>query len=283
MESNVTHEPVLLDEVLSALNIKKGKKYIDATLGAGGHTEAILNRGGKVLGIEADSQMLKFSEERLVNNCPTLVRGKFENIVAISKSQNFAPVDGVLMDLGISNFHYESLKRGFSFKKGNEPLDLRLAPNDTDVTAAMLLNALSEKQLESLFERIIGIHKSRGIIKKVLRARKEKPFAIVSDLQNLARQESAEIFLALRIAVNSEFEALESGLRGAVEVLKRDGVLVVISFHSLEDKLVVKLFREFEQTEVGTISTQTPIVPTEEEVSRNPKSRSALMRIFKKI
>lgn len=283
MESNVTHEPVLLGEVISALNIKRGKKYIDATLGAGGHTEAILNHGGKVLGIEADSQMLKFSEKRLANNCPTLVRGKFENIVAISKSQNFAPVDGVLMDLGISNFHYESLKRGFSFKKGSEPLDLRLAPADTDVTAAMLLNALSEKQLESLFERIIGIHKSRVIIKKILKVRKDKPFAIVSDLQNLSRQESAEIFLALRIAVNSELEALESGVRGAVEVLKRDGVLIVISFHSLEDKLVMKMLREFEQSEVGTISTQTPIVPTEEEILRNPKSRSALMRIFKKI
>lgn len=283
MTSNVIHEPVLLQEVINGLHIHEGGKYIDATLGAGGHTEAIIKHGGNVLGIEADAGMLKLSEERLSKNCPTLVRGNFENIEQIAHTHNFAPVDGVLMDLGISNFHYETLGRGFSFKKEDEPLDLRLSTTDTDITAATLLNVLSEKQLIQLFSEVIGVHKAKGITKKILRARTEKPFVKVFDLSRLSHAESPEVFLALRVAVNSEFEVLEKGVKGAFSVLKSGGRLAIISFHSLEDKIVMKLFRQFEEIDHAIVETVSPIIPSEEEISRNPKSRSALLRIINKI
>ncbi len=278
MESKVVHEPVLLEEVLVGLEIKVDGMYIDATLGAGGHSEAILGLGGKVLGIEADETMIKLSEERLAKSCPTLVRGNFENIVEIARSQNFAPVDGVLMDLGVSNFHYETLKRGFSFRNESEPLDMRLSEKDSAVTAATLLNVLSESQLLTLFEEVIGNHKARLITKQILRARVSKPFETVFDLKRAAREMAPEVFLALRIAVNTEFQVLENGIRGAYEILKVGGKLAVISFHSLEDKIVVRLFREFG----GEMETKEPIVPSQEEVQRNSKSRSALLRIIRK-
>jgi 16S rRNA (cytosine1402-N4)-methyltransferase len=226
--------------------------------------------------------MLSFAEERLSKYCPTLVRGNFKDIESIATTHNFSPVSGVLFDLGISSLHYTELARGFSFKNPDEALDMRLAPLDTSVTAAMLLNTLSVSQLTELFTPVLG-RKAGRVAKVIDRARKQRPFEKVGDITTVLHHELSEVFLALRIAVNSEFDSIDEGITGAFSILKPGGRIVVISFHSLEDKRVVRLFKDFERASGGVHMTKDPIVPSEEEVSTNPKARSALMRVFLKI
>jgi len=267
------HIPVLLTEVLEALQIEKGKKYIDATLGAGGHSREILVQGGDLLAIEADSHMIAVAEERLKPYCPTLVRGNFAKIATIAHEANFVPVDGILMDLGISNLHYEDLKRGFSFRKQSEPLDMRLE-TETAITAADLLNSLRVEQLRDIFCLTLAFPIARNIAGMVIRAREVKPFRNVSDLVSVVGNDP-EVFLALRMVVNAEMDALSQGLKGAYEILKPGGVLAVISFHSGEDRIVKEFLKQHE-------SSEKPVTPTEEELRENPKSRSAKLRILQK-
>lgn len=267
---------------MTALKVYKGGRYIDATLGAGGHSEAILKLGGELLAIEADEKMKFTSEERIKSYCPTLVRGNFQNISQIARTHDFVPVDGVLFDLGISNLHYEEIGRGFSFRKSEEPLDMRLAPADTDITAATLLNMLSEKQLSDLFSDYLNKSQSLRLAKEIVEKRTEKPFEIVSDLAHMHSQGMAEVFLALRIAVNGEYEAIKKGLQGAFEILKEQGRIVVISFHSLEDQLVMNQFHKLVAEQKAQLITEKPIAPSQEELAANSKARSALLRILQK-
>lgn len=282
MKNNISHIPVLLESALRELNVVPGNRYIDATLGAGGHSEEILKHGGKLLAIEADEQMKMRAEERLKTYCPTLVRGNFKDIEKIARENNFYPVSGILYDLGVSSFHYEDIPRGFSFKHKGEPLDMRLAPVDTAVTAATLLNILSEEQLTSLFHEVLPAS-ARRIARSVVRARETKQFAIVDDMVSLGFRELPEIFLALRIAVNSEYDSIDEGIKGGFRVLEKGGRLVIISFHSLEDRAVVKALRELELAGEGKQVTKGPMHPSVTEVQENPKSRSALMRVFEKL
>ncbi len=282
MENNYTHIPVLLEETIHELNVIEGGRYIDGTLGAGGHSEAILKKGGLVLGIEADETMLKIAEERLSVYCPTLVRGNFGSMELIATAQQLIPVDGVVLDLGISNYHYDTLERGFSFKRPNQPLDLRLS-TEQGVTGSTLLNILSEEQLRELFEPIIGNQKARTIVRRVVERRLTKPFQTVGDLSNIAGSLSPETFLALRIAVNTEFVVLEKGIVGAVNILKSKGRLAIISFHSLEDKIVSRLFKKLERDGIVRQLQKSPIIPSEKEIELNAKSRSALLRSIEKI
>jgi 16S rRNA (cytosine1402-N4)-methyltransferase len=268
------HTPVLLTEVLEALNVTPGKRYIDATVGAGGHSLAILEKGGELLGIEADSHMIRVAKERLSPNCPTLLHDNFVHIAKLAQANGFVHIDGILMDLGISNLHYEDLKRGFSFRKLAEPLDMRLSTETQQVTAADLLNVLRLDQLIDLFSKVLEKGDATKLSKKVERARNTKRFEKVYDFASIAFN-LPEAFLALRMAVNDEITTLTTALTDAYSLLKVGGVLAVITFHSGEDRIVKEFMRSLGQT-------QKPIAPSEQEVTENSKSRSAKLRIITK-
>lgn len=269
------HKSVLLSEAVEALHVENGKKYIDATLGAGGHTLEILRRGGKVLGIEADPKMLAIATLRLGATewqaRMKLVLGNFRDIASIAHSHGFGRVSGILFDLGISSYHLDEDQRGFSFKDPGAPLDMRINPETQGVTAADLLNSLDTTQLTKLFE-------SKGIARKVVEFRKVKNFSTVGDLLTLFGPKRKRVhpatkaFMMLRIAVNSEYDSLSSALPQAVELLEKGGRLVVISFHSGEDRIVKKYFVRSDL-----------ILPNEEEIARNPRARSARMRVLTKV
>lgn len=271
-------------EVIKALHIKSSRKYIDATLGTGGHTEAISQKGGKVLGIEADPEMLRIAKERIGDKAK-LVLGNFVQIDKISKENNWKPVSGILFDLGVSNVHLKDLERGFSFENAEASLDMRLDPENQGVTGADLLNVLREDQLKEMFEVALDPGPAKWIAGRVIHSRAAKPIVTVGDLLEISEglktgrhglNEATLPFLAVRIAVNGELANLREALPKAFTLLKPGGRLVVISFHSGEDR-IVKNFGK-------TLPAQTSklVWPGEEEVKRNPRARSAKMRIIQK-
>lgn len=294
MEKNNEHIPVLLKEVIDFLHIKNQGSYIDATLGAGGHTLEICKRGGKVLGIDADINMLEVVRRRLKTACPGVftTQGNFRNIYKIAKGEGFDDVDGILFDLGVSTLHLKDFKRGFSFTEEDSPLDMRLDPNSQNVTGADLLNTLRQDQLVELFRNGMSEGGARKLSKETVKARRLKKIEKVKDFLGIIAKIPREgfktnfatkPFMALRIAVNSELDNLDSGLAGAFEILKRGGRLAVISFHSGEDGVVKDFFKKKEEERQGKIITKKPVVAGREEVSRNRKARSAKLRVIKKI
>jgi len=268
------HEPVLLEEIIRYLHIKNQGKYIDATLGAGGYTKTILNAGGEVLGIDADESMLEIARQNIRSTHAKLVNGNFKDIGKIAKENGFISVDGIVFDLGVSNIHFMDEKRGFSFRNPDANLDMRLDLKSQSLRASDLLNALREDQLKEMFRS--------NLAKKIVEFRKNKKFEKVGDFLSLFPKKQKErlhpatkAFLQLRIAVNSELENLREALPQAYELLKPGGKLVVISFHSLEDEIV----KNFLKSKGGKNEF---IRPTEEEVKRNRKSRSAILRYVEK-
>ena len=263
------HTPVLLQKVINSLDIKPGGLYIDATYGEGGHAIEISKRGGKVLAIDADfdqvkSQNSKVSDVTVGVRPPTinvgasdkssekikLVRGNFKDIEEIAKENGFYPVDGVLFDLGLSMQQINESGRGFSYKKLEEPLDMRL-DQASQKTASDIINSFSQKELYEIFTKNSEELNSRSISQAIVRARKVRPINQVGDLIRIidlvlkAHDEKVykRIFQALRIEVNDEFINLQKGLTGAVKILKNTGRIVVISFHSLEDRIVKQFIR----------------------------------------
>lgn len=282
------HKSVLLKEAIDALHIKTGGWYIDATLGAGGHTIEILKRGGKVLSIEADERMIEVAKEKVQEACPAsefsfgsdyiFENDNFRNILRVAQRHSLSQVDGILFDLGISSVHLDNDTRGFSFKDESAPLDMRLSPETQMVKASDLLNSLSEKNLAALFLEGMSFPEAKRLAQKVVNKRDLKPLNNVSDfLDIVGREKKGKIhpatrpFMALRIAVNSEIETLKDALADSISLLKDGGHLIVISFHSGEDKVVKETFKKSEL-----------IIPTEEEISQNPRARSAKMRVFEK-
>jgi 16S rRNA (cytosine1402-N4)-methyltransferase len=284
------HEPVMTREVIDYLHIKKGGKYIDATLGAGGHTKAILQAGGEVLGIDADREMIEIVRENLEGMPASkfkLIQGNFRDLDKLVS--DFKPVDGILFDLGVSNIHFADRTRGFSFEKPEASLDMRLDPDSQAVTAADLLNGLRKEQLEALFGQTMSFGEARGLTQKVLARRNQKSFTEVSDFLEVVGKTRGKLnpatkpFLALRMAVNSELENLEIALPKAFELLATHGRLVVISFHSAEDRIVKNFVVQQKEKNQARVLTKKPIRPREEEVAANPKSRSARLRVLEKI
>lgn len=282
------HTPVLLEEVGKFLKVKPGGKYIDATVGEGGHAQWIIRRGGKVLGVDQDPAILEISRERLGESA-ILVSGNFRELDQLARSAGFVPADGVLLDLGISSWQLEKSGRGFSFQR-NEPLDMRADPGLT-VTAADLLNGLNQDELENLFQKYGEEERARPLAAAVVRARSLRPFRTTFDLVGVVEKiirkrerihPATQIFQALRIAVNDEIENLRSVLPRAFEVLSAEGRMVVISFHSLEDREVKWFFRQMEEEGRGAVLTDKPIRPTAEGIVENPRSRSARMRVIAK-
>jgi len=285
--SNI-HKPVLVDEILDVLHITPGDKLIDATLGVGGHTLEFLNIGAKTLSLEADLKMLELAKERLKQeDGATLVHANFVDIKEIAHKHGFTPVDGILFDLGISSFHLDEDDRGFSFKDSEAPLDMRLDKDKYAVTAADLLNVLRLDQLTKLFLVSMPHSSAKSLAKKVEEKRKDKRFLKVGDLLALfSPGKSGKIhpatraMMALRIAVNTELENLAVALDRAYELLSKNGKLIVISFHSGEDRIVKDKFRTWQK--LGWGHGQGPIKPSEDERGKNPRSRSAVMRVFEK-
>jgi 16S rRNA (cytosine1402-N4)-methyltransferase len=290
------HIPVLLKETIELLNVGEGKRYVDATLGLGGHSAEIIRRGGHVLGIEADRRSfeevlrLRSGQADFLEKA-TLVQGNFKDIERIAAAKGFVPCDGVLFDLGMSSWQLEKSRRGFSFQR-NEPLDMRM-DEGLAVTAADLLNGLSRDELVKLFQKYGEEQFARRIASAVVRARSLKPFETTEDLTKVIREVRGEkgrrridpatrVFQALRIAVNDEIVNLRTALPRAFGILGAGGRLAVISFHSLEDREVKNFFRSAERQGAGAVLTAKPVVPSEEEVRKNRRSRSAKLRVIEK-
>lgn len=286
------HTSVLLQEVVSALNVKKDKWYIDATVGGGGHTFEIVKHEGFVLGIDVDEDALRFVEE---NSKKTekirLVRGNFSNIGQIVKQNGIEKVVGILFDLGVSSYQLAHRGRGFSFQK-DSPLDMRM-DKSLGVSAADLVNALSVKELVYIFERFGEERFAKKIAAAIVWYRKEKKIETTGELVFVIKRAignsyqdtihfATRVFQALRIAVNDELRSLETALPQALEILESDGRLVTISFHSLEDRIIKQSFLAFAKEGKGIILTDKPIMAAKEEIARNPRSRSAKLRVFKK-
>ena len=268
------HEPVLLKEVIDCLHIKNQGRYIDATLGAGGYTKEISGNGGVVLGIDADQSMLSIAEENLKGTDTKLVNGNFRDIKRIASENGFTGVDGIVFDLGVSNVHFSDMNRGFSFRNPEADLDMRLNPQAQQVKASDLLNMLRVDQLSEMF----GSKVANGIVQ----VRETKKFQKVGDFLSLFPEKrtgklhpATKAFLALRIAINSELENLMAALPQAYDLLGSGGVLAVVSFHSLEDEIVKDFIKSKGRKNEA-------IKPTSEEVERNPKSRSAILRFVER-
>lgn len=306
MKNSEYHEPVLVHEVIGYLRLdvplKKQAYFVDTTVGTAGHTLEILKAGGSVLGIDADKELLEIAEKRLNIACPTLndsvqghfklVNGNFKDIDKIAKRMKFEKVDGILFDLGVSNLHLKSQTRGFSFENGFAPLDMRIDAKTQSVTGADLLNSLRKDQLIELFSSVMIQPVAKRLAKEVVFLRKERSIKETSDFLAIisrARIVSGKLnpatlpFMALRMAVNSELENLKIALPKALELLNKGGRLVVISFHSGEDALVKNFFRNMQKENLVKILTKKPVVPTREEITRNPRARSAKLRCFEKI
>jgi 16S rRNA (cytosine1402-N4)-methyltransferase len=324
----LSHIPVMLEEVLKYLQPRAGGRYIDGTLGGGGHTEAILEQsapGGRVLGIDTDVQALERVSKRLSSMVEqgrlVLVRGKFAELARIVQDEaDFVSlVDGILLDLGFSSYQMDDPQRGFSFS-ADGPLDMRLDQSQ-ELSAADLVNRASEEELANIFWRYGEERRSRQIAWRIVRERSRGPITSTAQLAKLAAagvpfkpgmiHPATRVFQALRIAVNGELEQLEAALPQMLEILSTasahqhtsgsagvegemtGGRMVVISFHSLEDRLV-KVFMRREASDCicppGTpvcicghkarlrILTPRPVIPGEREVQANPRARSAKLR-----
>ncbi len=285
------HETVLTNEVVEGLHIQKGAKYIDCTAGNGGHMEAILEKGGHILGIDLDPGMIAIADQRLKKFKDfKIVQGNFTDIDKIAKENGWEPVNGILFDLGVTNLHLKDLERGFSFANPEASLDMRLDPEAQGVRGSDLLNVLREDQLRTLFEVTLDPGAAKWISGRVIHSREAKPIENVGDLLEIAHgmrgakpglNEATLPFLALRIAVNSELDNLREALPKAFDLLDKSGRLAVISFHSKEDEIVKTFFKE-KSSEGAKMITFSPVRANQQEIESNKRSRSAKMRILEK-
>ncbi len=248
------HQPVLLQEVIKYLGDIKNKFFIDATFGEGGHSLEIIKRGGKVLGIEWDQQQYEKAKIKYKHYLETgnlkLVNENFSQIEKVAKKNKFFPVEGVLFDLGLSMTQLWQSGRGFSYKKIYEPLDMRLNLN-LKIKAADLINSLEKEKLYEILAKYSEEIHSLRLVEAIISARKIKKIEKVKDLVDIINKAIGKneavykrIFQGLRIAVNNELENLKLGLEGALSILNEKGRILVISFHSLEDRLIKNIIKE---------------------------------------
>jgi 16S rRNA (cytosine1402-N4)-methyltransferase len=309
------HLPVLAEEVLAMLAPRPGSLQIDATVGGGGHTERILeatNPDGRLLGLDADAAAITRVDGRLrprFDGRLVLRRANFRELAEVAPEAGFEAVDGCLFDLGLSSFQLADTERGFGFRAGG-PLDMRF-DTDRGVPAAELLATLDADELTALFRRYGEEPKAGRIARAIVDARRNAPVATAEELAALIdrvvppnpRQPrrthpATRVFQALRIAVNEELEALETGLAAAVDLLRPGGRLVVLSYHSLEDRIVKRFFAaerrgcvcppELPVCVCGRdprlrLVTRRSVTPTPEEVAANPRSRSARLRAAERL
>ncbi|MGD8398134.1 MAG: 16S rRNA (cytosine(1402)-N(4))-methyltransferase RsmH [Anaerolineae bacterium] len=307
MEESREHIPVLLDEALSALRLRPGGRYIDATLGAGGHAAAILEASapdGTLLGLDADATAVAYAREilRPFGDRVTLWTSNFRHLQSVAAALTFDEVDGILMDLGLSSRQLADASRGFAFSQDG-PLDMRMN-REQGKTAADLVNRLPEPELADVLYYYGEERQSRRIARAIIGARPisttgELAEAVTAAVGRRGRIHPAtRTFQALRIAVNDELDALAEALPQARDLLRPGGRLAVISFHSLEDRIVKRFLREAardcvcppelpvcicEHEATLNIVTRKPIRPSEEEIRVNPRSRSARLRVAERL
>ncbi|MGB2762055.1 MAG: 16S rRNA (cytosine(1402)-N(4))-methyltransferase RsmH [Minisyncoccales bacterium] len=289
----MTHISVLKKEVLEYLHPKPNENFIDATIGEAGHSTAILERNkpnGKVLGIEIDTDLFKRVKQR---DRLILVNDSYVNLKKIVEEYSFISVKGILFDLGFSSWHIEQSGKGFSFQK-NELLIMRY-DSHKGLSAQEIINKWPEKEIEKILREYGEEKFSRRIAKEIAKARRIEPIKTTFQLKEIIikavpkNYEKGRIFpatrtfQALRIAVNQELENIRNVLPQALEILNIGGRLVIISFHSLEDRIVKNFFKEIAQKTQIKILTKKPIRPTDDEIKTNPRSRSARLRAAVKI
>jgi|SRR5581483_10398520 len=295
MSTNNYHTSVLSSAVVKLLKVKEGKKYIDATLGGAGHAGLILQKGALVLGIDQDEDAISYSSKKheyyIKNKSFNVVKGNFLNLAQIARLNKFENVDGILFDLGVSSHQLDTKDRGFAFKSEG-PLDMRMNKS-LAVSAKDLINGLNKKELIMLFTKYGQEPKAKAVAARIVEARKNQIISTTTELASIVgsvikRSEkgihpATRVFQALRIAINDELFSLEEALPQALQVVKKEGRIVVISYHSLEDRIVKKSFMEFENEKKGIIITKKPISPENLELLENKRSRSAKLRAFEKI
>jgi 16S rRNA (cytosine1402-N4)-methyltransferase len=286
------HIPILVEEVLELLNPKDGQTIIDATLGGGGHTKAIIDKKAKVIGIDQDPEAITYTGNRLDidQSKLTLIEGNFGALTNLMAENAIESVDGILFDLGVSSHQVDSVERGFSFQI-DAPLDMRMAPH-LAVTAKDLVNGLGKNELYELFTKYAQEQLARPIAQAIVSARRLNMIETTGQLAKIVEKvygrrkshlhPATKVFQALRIAVNDELNTLKSVLPQACQLLNKGGVLVIISFHEGEDRIVKHFTRSLNEKN-WQILTKKPIIPSPEEISQNPRSRSAKLRAIKKL
>jgi len=313
MKAENLHQSVLLEETLRVLQAQENEMFADATLGMGGHTQAILEtaKNIRVIGIDQDMEAIGFAKERLKNFGERfqVYHANFSEIKEVLREAEIEKVDGILADLGVSSLQFDSAERGFSFRF-DAPLDMRMNADDEMETAAELLENLTEEEIANIIYNFGEERASRKIARWIVEKRKSgEPIKTTKQLADLVQRAigrgkkdkvhpATRTFQALRIAVNRELDILEDFIRDAVDVLKKDGRLAVITFHSLEDRIVKQTFQKLSgkcfcppripRCVCGAekkieILTRKPIAPNESEIEENPRARSAKLRACLKL
>lgn len=298
-DSQKIHKTVLLQETINGLNIKDGGIYVDATCGFGGHSYEIAkkNPNGTLVVIDRDIFALETTKRNLENLSTKIFsyNGGFEDLDNILETFGIKRIDGIVFDLGVSSYQLDSSGRGFSFRK-DEPLLMTMKENPTkdDVTAYDVVNTWSPESLESILYGFGEEKFARKIVAGIVSARDNKPIQTTHELVKVIEDSvpiwyrksrlhpATRTFQAIRIAVNTELQSVEKALQVSTNFLNNGGKIAVISFHSLEDRIVKRFFKKLEDENIGKKLTKKPNIPSTSEISENPRSRSAKLRIFQK-
>lgn len=307
------HISVLLDETVDSLNIKPNGTYVDGTLGGGGHSLEICKRlgdGGRLIGIDQDMDAIKAATERLsdYSDKVTIVHSNYQDIDSVLKGLAIGGVDGIILDLGVSSYQLDNVDRGFTYRE-DTPLDMRMDQSNP-MTAKDIVNDYSEEELFHVIRDYGEDGFAKNIAKHIVRARQEKPIETTGELNEIIKaaipakmrqgtgHPSKKTFQAIRIELNKELEVLENSLDKMIELLNPGGRLSIITFHSLEDRIVKNIFRKnmnpctcppgfpvcvCGKTPTGKVITRKPIIPSSEELEDNKRAKSSKLRVFEKV